>query len=160
MSIRLFSLSGYAHLYRSLLRFCNMGGREARELVYQLNIANIDSFRFAHPDYYATESGYVAFTGNLEKMDRRPYRTEVQLYKSLAALKRNIIMDALTAEQREAAAKLFYIMRSLEFIFYKTFGVEIYDMLTVYAECTFGLEPKYGEPSVCMMKDWLLLPGA
>ena len=153
MSIKLFTLPGYAHLYRSLLRFCDMGGREARELIYTLNTANIDSFRYAYPNAVITESGYVSFMRGLERMNRRPYRTEVQLFKALAALKRNICRDVLTAEQREAAARLCYIMGGLELSFYKAFGVEIYDRLTVYPECSFGLIPQDGEPCVCLVRD-------
>jgi len=160
MSIKLFTIPGYVHLYRSLLRFCDIGGREARGLVYSLNTANLDSFCFAKPGAFIREAGYVDFNNALLRMNRRPYRTEVQLYKALAALKRNIIPDALTADQREALASLRCIMRSLEHCFYKAFDVEIYDLLTVYCECTYGLIPQSGEPSVCMAGDWAALPGA
>ena len=160
MSIKLFTIPGYVHLYRSLLRFCDIGGREARGLVYSLNTANLDSFCFAKPGAFIREAGYVDFNNALLCMNCRPYRTEVQLYKALTALKRNIIPDALTTDQREALAKLRFLMRSLEHSFYKAFGVEIYDMLTVYSECTYGLLPQSGEPSVCMAGDWAALPGA
>jgi len=160
MSIRIFTIPGYSHLYRSLLRFCDIGSREARELVYMLNTANLDSFRYAYPYGHMRESGYVAFMNSLEKLRRRPYRTEVQLHKALAALKRNIIPDALTAEQREAVARLQYLMRSLELSFYKTFGMEIDDILTVYAACEARLVPDEWEPAVCLMRDCMLLPSA
>ena len=94
------------------------------------------------------------------RMNCRPYRTEVQLYRALEVLRRNIIRDALTSEQREALARLNWLMRSLEYSFYKTFGVEIGDMQTVYSECADGLVPNSGEPSVCLMRDWVLLPGS
>jgi len=106
------------------------------------------------------ESSYIDFMNSLERLRRRPYRTELQLHKALASLKRNIIPDALTAEQREAVARLRYIMRSLELSFYKTFGMEIDDMLTVYADCAAGLAPDDWEPTVCLVKDWIYLPGA
>jgi hypothetical protein len=160
MSIKLFTIPGYVHLYRSLLRFCDIGEREARALVYSLNTANLDSFRFAKPGAAVRETGYVAFNNHLLRMNCRPYRTEVQLYKALLTLNRNIIPDALTADQREALASLRCIMRSLEYSFYKAFGVEICDLLTVYSECAAGLLPHSGEPSVCMARDWAALPGA
>ena len=160
MSIRLFTVPGYAHLYRSLLRFCDLSSREARELVYTLNTANLDSFRYINLYHHAKEMGYVAFCNSLERIRLRPYRTEVQLYKSLAALKRNIIPAALTAEQREALATLRYLMRSLELSFYKAFGLEIYDMLTVYSDCADGLVPHDNEPGVCLFGDWVVLAGA
>lgn len=41
------------------------------------------------------ESGPVQFSMELDRLDRRPYRTEVQLYKSLLALKRGIDRELL-----------------------------------------------------------------
>lgn len=159
MSIRLFTLPGYSHLYRSLLRFCDMGSREAREFVYILNTANLDSYRFAYPYTRMSESGYVAFTNGLERLRRRPYRTEVQLHKALAALHRNLIPKALTDEQRAAAAKLRYLMRSIELSFYKAFGMEIDDPLTEYSACEDALVPDdFNEPPVCLRQDCDLLP--
>ena len=160
MPIKIFTIPGYAHLYRSLLRFCGTDSRAARELVYTLNTANLDSFRYLHPDSHITETGFMDFNNALARTSRRPYRTEVQLYKSLLALKRNIVIDALTENQREALANLRYVMSSLELHFYKAFGIEIYDRLTVYSQCTYGLIPQEDEPGVCLVDDWALMPGA
>jgi len=160
MSIQRFSLPGYAHLYRSLFRFTDMNSREVKELVYLLNTANLDSYRFANPQEYVIESGPVAFSRLMDRMYRRPYRTEVQLYKALAALKHSIIRDAVTDRQREAVARMRCIMRDLEFHFFLTFGMDIDDVRTVYAECSFSLVPEEGEPSVCLMHDWIMLPTA
>ena len=160
MSIRMFTIPGYAHLYRSLLRFHDMDSREARELVYMLNTANLDSVRYLRSHKYVRESGYIDFMNSLERLRRRPYRTEVQLYKSLAALKTNILPGALTAEQREAVALLRYIMRSMEFSFYKAFGMQIDDIQTVYPDCAAGLVPDAWEPAVCLMREWVYLPSA
>lgn len=41
------------------------------------------------------ESGPVQFSMELDRLDRRPYRTEVQFYKSLLALKRGIDRELL-----------------------------------------------------------------
>ena len=43
----------------------------------------------------------MAFCGRLDVQDCRPYRTEVQLYKSLLALKRGIDFDCIITSQRE-----------------------------------------------------------
>jgi predicted nucleotidyltransferase len=160
MSVRRFSVPGYAHLYRSLLRFTGMSGRDAKELVYLLNTANLDSVRYVLPREYVAEAGPVTFSRWMDRMSRRPYRTEVQLYKALAALRHNIIREAITDRQREAAARLRCTLRDLEFHFYMTFGMDIDDILTVYADCAFGLVPREDEPSVCLMDDWLSLPSA
>ena len=74
-------IPGYVHLYRSLLRFYDMPENEVREMLYLLNTANLDCYSYYHPERELTESGPVAFSGWLDRMDCRPYRTEVQLYK-------------------------------------------------------------------------------
>ena len=160
MSIRLLSVPGYGHLYRSLLRFRGMSAHETRWLVYLLNTANLDSFIYNHPYARISEAEPAAFSRMAERGNYRPYRTEVQLYKALAALKRNIIPAALISDQREALARLRCIMRDIDFSFYKTFEMDIDDIRTVYADCVFSLIPREDEPSVCLMRDWIFLPSA
>ena len=80
-------IPGYVHLYRSMLRFYDMPSAELKEMLYLLNTANLDSYGFHHPEAHVVESGPVAFCGWLDQRYARPYRTEVQLYKSLLALK-------------------------------------------------------------------------
>ena len=157
MFIKRFSIPGYAHLYRSLLRFCKLSEMEAKELCYLWNTANLDSIRCAMPREAVIESDIHTFFRCLDRMRRRPYRTEVQLYKALAALKNSILYDALTGEQREALVRLRCIMRDLDYYFYKAYGVDIDDRRTVYAECRFHLVPSPDEPSVCMLREWLMM---
>ena len=126
------SIPGYVHLYRSLLRFYDMPENEVREMLYLLNTANLDCYEYYHPDRSVIQSGPVAFCGWLETKDCRPYRTEVQLYKSLLFLKRSIDRDLLVSAQREA----------------------------LHGECTYRLVPREDEPSVCLMHDWIYLPTA
>lgn len=95
------SIPGYVHLYRSLLRFYDMPENEVREMLYLLNTANLDCYEYYHPDRSVIQSGPVAFCGWLETKDCRPYRTEVQLYKSLLFLKRSIDRDLIVSAQRE-----------------------------------------------------------
>ena len=101
-----------------------------------------------------------AFCGWLETKDCRPYRTEVQLYKSLLFLKRSIDRDLIVSAQREALQTLRCIISNLEYRFYKAYGMEIEDKRTVYGECTYRLVPREDEPSVCLMHDWIYLPSA
>ena len=97
---------GLIHLYRSLLRFCHgMSSAEAAELTYLLNTANIDSLRFTFPDIMLSEASPFEFTRRMAD-NKRPYRTEVQFYKSMEALNKNIIYEAITGEQREALLKM------------------------------------------------------
>ena len=88
-------IPGYVHLYRSLLRFYDMPENEIKEMLYLLNTANLDCYGYYHPDRELIESGPVAFCGWLEKRNCRPYRTEVQFYKSLLALKRSVERDLI-----------------------------------------------------------------
>ena len=123
------SIPGYVHLYRSLLRFYDMPDNEVREMLYLL-----------------------------KTKDCRPYRTEVQLYKSLLFLKRSIDRDLIISAQREALQTLRCIISNLEYRFYKAYDMEIEDKRTVYGECTYHLVPREDEPSVCLMHDWIYLP--
>ena len=133
------SIPGYVHLYRSLLRFYDMPENEIRELAL---------------------SGPVAFCHWLETMDCRPYRTEVQLYKSLLFLQRSVDRDLIVTSQREALQTLKCIISNIEYRFYKAYEMEIEDKRTVYGECTYRLVPREDEPSVCLMHDWIYLPSA
>ncbi len=152
------SIPGYVHLYRSLLRFYDMPENEVREMLYLLNTANLDCYEYYHPDRSVIQSGPVAFCGWLETKDCRPYRTEVQLYKSLLFLKRSIDRDLIVSAQREALQTLRCIISNLEYRFYKAYGMEIEDKRTVYGECTYRLVPREDEPSVCLMHYLFQLP--
>lgn len=156
----LYSIPGYVHLYRSLLRFYDMPCGELKEMLYLLNTANLDSFSHSHPCFPVSESGPVAFCARLEDRDFRPYRTEVQLYKSLLALKRGVDNTCVISSQRGALQALRCVISNIEYRFYKAYGMEIDDKRTVYADCVFHLVPKEDEPSVCLAQDWLCLPVA
>ena len=129
-------------------------------LDYLLNNANLDSYGFHHPEAHVVESGPVAFCGWLDHRYARPYRTEVQLYKSLLALKRSIDRDCIVTSQREALQMLRCVISNLEYRFYKAYNMEFEDKRTVYSECAFRLIPREDEPSVCLMHDWVYLPTA
>lgn len=103
------TLPGYVHLYRSLLRFYEMPENEVREMLYLLNTANLECYEYYHPGRVIVESGPVAFCGWLEKKGYRPYRTEVQLYKSLLFLKRSIDRELIVTSQREALQTLNFL---------------------------------------------------
>lgn len=159
ISTYLFTLAGYTHFYRSLLRFCRISSHEAKELTYLLNTANMDSLKYTLPDFALSEASPFEFNRHMDD-NKRPYRTEVQFYKSMEALNRNINREAITADQREALYKMRCIMRDIESAFYKSFGMDITDKRTVYAECVHHLVPRECEPSVCLMDEWIMLPSA
>lgn len=153
-------ISGYVHLYRSLLRFYHLSENEIKEMLFVLNTANLDCFGYFHPCCLMIESGPVSFELSLNRLDYRPYRTEVQLYKSLLFLQYSLDKDLMTGNQREALQKLRCILSNIEYRFYKAFGIEIEDNRTVYSECVFHAIPNDNEPSVCLIRDWIYLPTA
>lgn len=157
---RIVPISGYVHLYRSMLRFYDMPSAKLKEMLYLLNTANLDSYGFHHPEARVVESGPVAFCGWLDHRCERPYRTEVQLYKALLSLKRSIDRECIITAQREALQMLCCVIGNLEYRFFKAYGMEIEDKRTVYGACTYHLVPKEDEPSVCLMRDWIYLPSA
>jgi hypothetical protein len=159
MSTVCFTLTGFSHLYRSLLRFCRVSSHEAKELVYYLNTANMDSQRYALPGLPLLEASPLEFDRSMERY-KRPYRTEVQFYKAMEALSRNIHREAITADQLSALLKMRCIMREVESAFYKCFDMDISDKRTVYTACAGLLVPEETEPSVCLMEDWLALTSA
>ena len=112
------------------------------------------------PGYVHLYRSLLRFYDMPETKDCRPYRTEVQLYKSLLFLKRSIDRDLIVSAQREALQTLRCIISNLEYRFYKAYGMEIEDKRTVYGECTYRLVPREDEPSVCLMHDWIYLPTA
>lgn len=156
----LFSIPGYAHLYRSLLRFYEKPVGEIKEVLYYLNLSNLDSYKYHHPQAYVAESGPVRFCGALDRLTCRPYRTEVQLYKAILALKCGIDYRYISSSERESVQALNCILSCIEYRFYKTYGMEIEDVRTVFSECVYHLVPKENEPSVCLRHEWEYLPSA
>ena len=150
MSVINYPATGFAHLYRSLLRFAHIEPAEARKLVYLLNTANIDANRYERPGRPVHEMSEALFFKYLDNTYARPYRTEVQLFKSLEALCDAIRWSAITDEQRDAVHRLYTIMDTLGWHFHKAFGVDIDDSLTVYSQCRRHLVPDASEPCVCL----------
>ena len=135
-----------------------MPGVTKEQMLYLLNTANLDCYGYYHPERELMESGPVAFSGWLERMDCRPYRTEVQLYKSQLCLKRSIDRDLIVTSQREALQALKCVIANIGYRFYKVYEMEIEDKRTVYGECAYRLVLREDEPSVCLMHDWICLP--
>ena len=149
------SIPGYIQLYRSLLRFYYGSENDIKEMLYQLNTANLDCFGYYHPDVYLVQSGPALFSQWLDNTSYRPYRTEVQLYKALQCLQYSVEQDLMTSAQREALQKLRCIISNIEYRFYKAFGMEIEDSRTIYNVCAFNLVPREDEPSVPILRDWI-----
>ena len=154
------SIPGYIHLYRSLLRFYYGSENDIKEMLYQLNTANLDCFGYYHPDVFLVQSGAAIFSQWLDNTHYRPYRTEIQLYKALLCLQYSVEQDLMTSAQREALQKLRCIISNIEYRFYKAYGIEIEDSRTIFGVCAFNLVPREDEPSVPIFRDWIYLPTA
>jgi len=154
-------MPGFAHYYRSLLRFRHeLRSAEAAELAYTLYAAIVDSYRYKNPDAEISEYGPVEFYDNLKKTEGRPYRTEVQLFRASEAVLAGLHFAALNKTQLMAVVQLSCMMDDTELRFYKAFDMEIDDPRTVYRECVMRLVPREDEPAVCLMRDWVNLPTA
>lgn len=150
--IRRFTVAGYAHLYRSLMRFCRMRSGEASSFVSQLRAANVDSYCRAFPLTCVEVPAMDDFCFE----DKRPYFTEVQLYKALQVLEVNICWRGLSRGQKENVRKLRCVIKDIAEQFWKAYGVEIEDECTVYADCASSLEPGGKEPCVCLREHWCM----
>lgn len=149
-----FSVKGFAHLYRSFMRFYGMRRGEAAIVTWQLNTANLDSYRYHYPDAEVSEMPAVDFCRRIDDPFVRPYHTEVQFYKSMLALYRSIDYRAITESQREAKRKLRCILTDINSRFWHTYGLDIDSAETVYNECAYSLIPDEWEPTVCLMDDY------
>ncbi len=81
---------------------------------------------------------WLAFMRTLSR-NVRPYRTAVQLYKSLEYLLCHISTDAITEDQRDAVTLTERILGDIAARFRREYGVEIDGRETVYALCPSSL---------------------
>jgi hypothetical protein len=142
-----FTLPGYRRLYRSLLAYTPLSGTAAQGLIYLLNTANIDTCRERNPQGRYHEMDCPAFMRTLNR-NAKPYRTPVQLYKSLEYLLSHISNDAVTQDQRDAVKMAKRVMADVAARFRKEYGAEIDGLETVYALYPLRLNPRFGsEPT-------------
>lgn len=144
-----FTLQGYRHFYRSLLRFTDLSAVHAQELVYRMNTANLDSYSLHFPENRRTESRRSTFEKALG-YPTSPYKTEVQLYKAINTFLENIDYYCLTEDQKDAVRSLRAISHSINYRFSRTFGMDIEDRLTSYRMCARNLIPRLDEPTSCL----------
>lgn len=158
MTISNFTMPGFVHFYRSILRFGRgMNGEEAAELSYLLYTAVLDSYRSRKPGARIEEYGPEKFYDNLANLERRPYRTIVQFYRAAEAVAFALIplSDALNLAQIDAFLRLTGMMDNIELRFDMAFDMTIDDPRTVYGECVSRLVPGRDEPGVCLAADWI-----
>lgn len=138
-------LMGYRHMYRSLLRFCPVSEPEALELLYRLYIGNLDSCIYAGIPLTMMELTPDGFCSLIDPF-ARPYHTEVQLYRSMNGLLRNIRREATIQDTRGAVRQFRILIESLEQRFEHIYGCAITDPKTTYDECWNRLTVRNSEP--------------
>ena len=153
------ALNGYAHLYRSLLRFTQMEPSEAKVLTYFLHTANFDTYKQEHPHARVFPACPAAFTTILS-IDARPYRTEVQFIRALGTLDESIDYDRCSEDQQHYIIKMRTIIGDMSFAFSNAYDIEYDDPRTVYNHCIDDLVPRDDEPSVCLYSEWVSLSSA
>ncbi|MDL2238106.1 hypothetical protein LJC56_09830 [Christensenellaceae bacterium OttesenSCG-928-K19] len=154
-----FSIGGFVHFYRSLIRFNHtMSGDKAAEFTWRLYTANLASSQSKTPDK-DTGIGWDAFLHSINKSTRRPYHTVVQLYRAMEALALNIDVkaDDLSFSQLCTFVDMLHMMDDIELRFYRAFNMRIDDGRTIYSECPRSITPSADEPRLCLMRDWASL---
>lgn len=138
-------LMGYRHMYRSLLRFYPIGKLDALSLLYTLYIGNLDSCQYEDVSLTMMELTTDGFCSLTEPF-ARPYHTEVQLYRSMNSLLRNIRYEATIQDTRDAVKQFRTMIDSLECRFENTYECAITHPKTTYNECWNRLVVRESEP--------------
>lgn len=147
--ITCFTPAGFSRFTLSLCRFCGMKRTEALVLTNLCARANFDAFRAAAPGERRGEiRGLSSFSLWNEG---KPYQTEVQLYKAIQTLLRNI--EGGEYADTEAAAHLRALLNELNERCWNSYGLDMEDERTVYALCKATLEPEK-EPAYVLLEDW------
>jgi hypothetical protein len=141
----IFSLSSFAYLYQSLIALFAMRPLDAACLTYELYTAHLDSHELHHPEDELYEADPIAFVFAVQKRGR-PYKTVVQLYKSIQALIRTLDWICLSFSQQKAVRCLKGILNQIGWRFYSMYDLDIESRKTVYRECLLHLAPGSNEP--------------
>lgn len=151
---RCYKANSFGFLYTSFMRYLGLSREETENRLYILCTANIDTCKTHYPERHYYDINPAAFHKTLKRR-KRPYRTEVQLYKSMVALRSNIACRALTDEQRETVEWLDVKISDLNSRFRERHGMDIDDLGTCYTECRFHIAPTSLEPLDPLVTDML-----
>ncbi len=142
-----------------LLRFYDIPENEVRGNALSFEHGKPGLLRVLPPERDVIQSGPVAFSNWLEHMNCRPYRTEVQLYKSLLFLKRSIDRDLIVTSQREALQT-----PAVSFPTWNTAFIKPMAWRSRTNARSMGNVPTVWFPGrmnpACLMHDWIYLPSA
>jgi len=155
MKLNKFTIQGYNHFYRSLLRFCrDINETEALEITYKLYNAVIQSYRYKKPGVCIKELSEDDFYEKIKNTNKPTYRTIIQLYRAMETIVCNLVIKSLTNRQLFDISKLFFIMDDIELRFHKAYNMSITDERTIYYLCEGNLVFRRDEPGLCLLQDW------
>ena len=149
------SIEGHRHMYRSLMRYFNLDRQGAAKLLYSLYMGNIDTCNYYGVQVPEIELSRDAFY-SLAEPYARPYHTELQMYRSMLSLQRNIQREATIQETRIAARCFEQMIDDLMDRFERVYDCEITDPRTRYDECWGRLTVRNCEPRTIFKCDKLL----
>lgn len=151
MKIICFEAHHFTHLYQSLRKFLDLDPFEAKKICYALFVGNQDTY-YAMRGYRRYEPIYFGeFLNLLDHAPYRPYKTIVQLYRSLETLIESIRCCYLIEQDRTTLRRLDEIMATIEVQFLSDYGMEITGSETTYSICIPHLSPTLDEPNSCLM---------
>ena len=153
MKIISFEPHHFAYLHQSICKFIDIDPFEAKKICYSLYVGNQDTYyalrgrRRYEPVYFGE------FLNILDHAPYRPYRTVVQLYRSLESLIDSIKCCYLIEQDRTVLRRLDELMATLEVQFLSDYGLEITSPETSYSLCVPHLSAGLDEPKDCLMPD-------
>jgi hypothetical protein len=143
--LTVFSLSSFAYLYHSLITLFAMRPLDTACLTYELYTAHLDSHEMHYPNDELYEADPIAFVFAVQKRGR-PYKTTVQLYKSIQALLQTLDWMCLSTSQQRAVRCVKGILNQIGWHFYSVYDLDIESRKTVYRQCHLHLVPGKDEP--------------
>jgi hypothetical protein len=155
MNIIRFDPLHFSHLHQSLCSLTGMNTYDAKALCYVLYAANQDTFHEVSGCRRYQQINLGDFLNIIDHAPYRPYRTIVQLYRSLEALLDAVKLCYLIEQDRIYLTRIDEHMAHLENQFLEQYGTEISGPDSVYSLCSHHLVPYVCEPQSCLIKDHL-----
>ena len=147
---RYIPVSGYLHFYRSLLLYTSIRPHAACQMLYDLYTGNLDTCQGMKVRIFSLELTFSEFCRLLLRTQARPYRTPIQLYRSMEDIFRNVRNPFITSDSRKSLQRLRALSDALALRFEQIYDLDIADPRTCYARCRPRLTSYSDEPVSCI----------
>jgi len=147
---RYIPVSGYLHFYRSLLLYTPIRPHAACQMLYDLYTGNLDTCQGMKVRIFSPELTFSEFCRLLLRTQARPYRTPIQLYRSMEDIFRNVRNPFITSDSRKSLQRLRALSDALALRFEQIYDLDIADPRTCYARCRPRLTSYSDEPVSCI----------